>query len=494
MMAGMAVDMTSNPNGLARRLARIGKQYSLYRTWLTTTNPKDTGDFDSLMDQYAGDRSFGPELVNIHLDALANVIATQERYRQTARQTLIRQVMKEADNPPPRPDLRLCLVALLDELRAAGTDVNAQVATLGLETYGSNVGDGLAVWTATRPDGQAGEHIFGETLRALCTRDSYSGHMGTGAGTSLAGSEEWSVRGFPGVSNTMDPDWGGATFGSGADGRFTTVNPNLDNTLGQRLVNGDMADWTGATPDHWAKTDASSQISQTTTSGEYYDGTSGLKIAGHATGAPLFYQEFNAASGSSYLMKPFTNYALSFWAKVSAVPLTGILTARLVDGGNTALTSEYDANGYSASPTSQTADFAMTGWTTSFVHKSATFRLKRGLPATVRLLFQVNNGGSAPLEAGTNAFLDRFTLTEMSSIVPSLPWLGPWGAFVGGLANFAYKDSYTLVVTNDRGGATNLNSFQTLLLRMFPEMVEWGLMFPSDSGGTEALADSLITA
>lgn len=485
----MAIDLLTNPGGLMRKLARIGKYISLHRTYLLTTNPKDTGTIDSILDEYATNRSYGNEIVNIHLAGRDGMIATLEQFRQMARKTLIQQVMDQANNPPPKPDLRLCLETLIDEMRQTPNDVNAQAIALGLQAspIGTNVGDGVNVWSIIRPDGQVAETVFDESVLLRCIRDSYSGLRGQGIGLVRPGEEEFELRGEQGALTTMHPEYGEtANFGSGGYATFTTCNPRGDFSLGNLLRNSDMEDWTGATPNFWAKTDANSQIAQTTTSGEFYDGSSALKIIGHATGTPEFWQEFDSNSGTAYVAKSFTNYALSFYGKVSVVPAAGVLTVSMTDGANAALTSQYSSTGHFASPTSQTNTYALNGWTTSFVNKQATFRLKRNL-STVRLHFKVTTS----LSAGSNAFIDRIALTPMTPVVPGV---GPWCATFGGLTSFSYGDNYSQPISNDRGGSTLLNTFQALFIRLFPEMADWDLLLPSDTGGTETIADSLITA
>ena len=261
----MAVDLIAAGVGLMRKLARIGKIMSLVRVWNNTTLPRDTGAFDTLMDQYDTQRSYSPRLVEIHLRQRTATIAPLEEYRQVARETLIEQVMKEADNPPPIPDFRLCVEVLIEEMRDGGSDVNAIATSTGatVTPFGAgNVGNGTFLWTVTRPDGQTGETIFDETVAIRCIRDSYSGHYGRGFNMTQPGSEEFNILGFPAASSTMHSDFANANFGSGANAFLTSCNPVLDNALGNKLVNSDMADWTGATPNNWSKTDAESQISQ----------------------------------------------------------------------------------------------------------------------------------------------------------------------------------------------------------------------------------------
>lgn len=487
----MAVDLLTNPSGLMRILAGYGEFLSKIRTLLTTTIPKDSGAIDRLMDEYATDRSYGPKVVETFLNWRSyNVDVFLETMRQHALATLVTKVMDEADNPPPTPDPVLCLRALIDEMRDTPDDVNACTVALGAEATplgSANVGNGKLVWAVTRPDGQSADNVFNETLFTRCVRDSYGGQLLPGYNVTPVGSEEWRIWSARGVANPLHENWGASGYGGGGDILYTSVNPTLDNTLGQKLVNGDMESWTSTTPDFWAKTDGDSQITQTTTSGEYYDGSSGMKIAGHASGTPQFWQQFNSATGSPYVIKPLTNYALTFWAKVSAAPATGVLTVILADGSNTALTSEFDTNGFSSSPTSQSTTYDMTGWTTSFVVKTNTFRLKKNL-STVRLHFKV----STALEAGKNAFIDRIALAEMAPVVPSL---GPWVSVFSGTTAWAYKDNFSQAITNNRAGASNLNTFQTLLLRLFyKEMVAGDLIFPTDSGGSETVSDALITA
>jgi hypothetical protein len=76
-----------------------------------------------------------------------------------------------------------------------------------------------------------------------------------------------------------------------------------------------------------------------------------------------------------------------------------------------------------------------------------------------------------------------------------VPSVGPWLSVFSGTTDWVYKDNFSQAFTNNRAGASNLNTFQTVLFRLFMrELIAGDLIFPSDTGGTETVADSLITA
>lgn len=456
------------------RLGKLGKIISAVRTWQRTTLPLESGTFEQAMAMYDNERKLAGNLINLH-NAQRNYLTDVylEGIRQQAIQTVIEMVRD--DTNIPKPDLRRCIEEVISQMTSASQTVEKPSVSIGaIAAGGSNTGNGNLVLSIVRPDGLDSDLCHPENLTIYCVKDALSGFLGEGRNLAVPGSELFWIRGAPGVPNKLHWDWGQSGFGSGCLTDLVSVNAANDFDGANLLVNGDMEDWTGATPDYWAKTDASSQISKDTTT--FHDGLASLKIANHATGTPKVWQQFASTSGSRYVMKSRTNYTVNFWVRKDGAPTTGTLTVRAVDGSGNVINDDQGV--------AQSTTYSIPGWTTSFVAKSFTFRLKKALPSAVRLEFFL----SVALDAG-NAYIDRIAMTPSVLTYPG----GLYAALFSGIANWVYNDSYAVTISNNRGGASNLDSVQTLCQRLFP-MGEWGLQLPSVSGGGETIADTVITA
>jgi hypothetical protein len=109
--------------------------------------------------------------------------------------------------------------------------------------------------------------------------------------------------------------------------------------------------------------------------------------------------------------------------------------------------------------------------------------LPRVLPATVRLRVRV----STAISSGTNIFIDRLAMGTISALYTG----GPGAAIFSGNVPFIQGDGWNVTTTNDRGGSSNMGTFQALFDRLF-NMRALGLLLPSS--GLPTIADTLISA
>lgn len=177
------------------------------------------------------------------------------------------------------------------------------------------------------------------------------------------------------------------------------------------------------------------------------------------------------------VLDPLTQYAFNCWMMADVVPAAGVMTIDLVDGiGGSVIADQATTNN------SFTVD--CTTLTTSFVAKNGTFRTPKNIPAIVYLRIRISTGVSS----GSSIFLDHASLVEMTELYPD----GPSVAIFSGSIPFrkgggqVIGDYFTLTVTNDRA-----SEFQEWFERNF-DMRSKGLLLPSDSGGSETQADTLI--
>ncbi len=174
---------------------------------------------------------------------------------------------------------------------------------------------------------------------------------------------------------------------------------------------------------------------------------------------------------------PLRQYAFCSRMLADVVPAAGVITIDLVDGiGGSVIADAQSTNN------SFTVD--CTALTTSFAAKTGVFRTPRVLPSIVFLRIRITTAVSS----GTSIFIDHAALAEMREIYRG----GPSAAIFSGKTPFTKGttqqagDYFTITVTNNRAG-----EFMEWFDRNF-EMRQKGLILPSDSGGSETQADSLI--
>ncbi len=176
-------------------------------------------------------------------------------------------------------------------------------------------------------------------------------------------------------------------------------------------------------------------------------------------------------------LDPLAQYAVNLWALADVVPVAGVITIDLVDGiGGSVVADEAAVN--------NTFAITCSALTTSFAAKSGVFRTPRVLPAAVYLRVRI----STAISSGTSVFLDHLGLTEMTEAYPGGPSLSIFSGkspFTKG-APTVRPDYFTVAVANDRAGL-----IQEWFDRNF-DMRSKGLLLPSNSAGTETLADSLV--
>lgn len=166
-----------------------------------------------------------------------------------------------------------------------------------------------------------------------------------------------------------------------------------------------------------------------------------------------------------------TQYAAHLYAAVDVVPAAGVFTVDLVDGIGGSVIADDQA-------TNNSFTFNAADLTTTMASKSGAFRTPSVLPALVFLRIRA----STAVSAGTSSFIDEVCLRPMTELYPG----GPWAAAFSGRTQWDIADTGNLAIANDEGGAIHRWADRVFDLR------ENNLLLPTDSGGTETIADSLI--
>ena len=393
-----------------------------------------------------------------------------------ARQTINRMVFR--DNPRLSQTLQSLTVdtsirEVIRQMNVLGARVLAATITATPGTFAALIpggpGNGVIVSSVRRPfDGLVLENSYAENLLVTCSADSFTG----GA---TEGNETLSVTGTGGQTNVFAFNW---PLGSNARVSVNAIDGNVDNGSGNLLTNSGFNDWTSNVPDNFSLVAgvAGTTIAQESTL--VFDGSSACRITGDAGGTlTQIRQEFNDGDGTAAELAPLSQYSFCVWVRRDGTAAAaGVLTVDLVDDAFAVIN---DQNG---TPNSFTID--LTALSTSYTAYTGVFRTPVELPSTYYIRIRL----STALTNGRSIYLDKAGLGLMTQVYTS----GPFLSVHAGSIPFVLGDYATVAITNSRGAAGTLDTFQTLYARLFSEMINNELLLPSSS--VPNISDTLITA
>ncbi len=372
------------------------------------------------------------------------------------------------DNPRIAQNLQqLALTTSLQEITrqmvAAGASILAM--TIGASPSGfTGTGNGtLNASTKRALDGRVQENAFAESVLVTCSQDSYTG----GA---TQGNESFRITGSGSQDSYFAFDW---PLGSNAEAAASAIDGDADNASGNILTNSGFASWTGGAPDDFTINTGAGLISQETVL--VYSGASAMKITGDGSTLVSFQQEFGADTGGA--LAPLTQYSLAIFMRRDGVaPAAGTILAQLIDADTDAVIAD-------AAAVSNSSSVDLTALTTSYLPQKVAFRTPAILPerTALRLVMGV------ALTTGRAVYLAKMGLGEMTQHYVA----GCSYAIHSGSVPFVLGDFATAAVSNSRGAAGVLATWQTLLARLFPtDAYQNGLLFPSSNAPT--ISDALI--
>ena len=524
----------------------LGRHFFALQTLNTarlTTVPTQVNDLITQMDGLSSDLRV----------TVANIAAARESWEAQGNSLaaaivksagdLIIQMVK-ADNPQEDPSLKTALVELIRQMIVTADDVDASTVAVTPTMGSANSGTGTCIASTKRGDGFINENIYGESIEGeaigngstftfrgettLSPKTSHDWPKGSGCVASVTASALGNLLSNAGfedsdTNQSTKPDkWiiavgtlgtlvamtnveqqtititGTATGGSytltwvNAASKSQTTIPLAYNATASDVqaalnalagLESLTVSSTGTSPDyvHTVIFYGVTNPAQLTSTNALTGGSSpalahATSVAGSAnvhSGARSL--EFNSDGAElSQLRQKVTLvretvYAFNLYAKVDSVPAAGVITVDLFDGSAVINDQQGTANSF-------TID--CTALTTSFVAKNGFFRTPTVLPPIVYLRIHI----STAVSNTTSVFIDHCCLQKATELYAG----GPFAAIFQGNTNFAAEDTITIAATNDRAGA-----FQEWFERAF-EMRANGLLLPSDTGGTETVADSLI--
>lgn len=469
----MSLDFTSNPGGLFPRIGRILHVLYLENQYEASL----PAAFDAIVAQYQSSLQQIGGNVAIAQDTLARVASNVMSFASqpqgsinTAWDTIVQMV--QADQPSQSWTRQTAMAEVIRQMKL-GTPTTVQASTIGCTAtqITGSVGTGPIITTTLRADGLVQENTIEETLRVVCTQDSYTG-------TATQGRELFSLVGAPGApvsGGVFDYDW---PTGSNAAVQVNAIDSTQDaSSTGNLLTNSDFETWTTASPadtlNNWTlETGAWGTDLQKDTNA--YRGSFDLMfLAGTSTNTAI-YQEFGTTTGSNIDPSALQSYAVNFWITRTGVVSAGVLVFELVDSTGTVIQDDAGNN--------NSLSVTLSGITTSYVAHTTVFRLPSNPPDTIRFRIRMSTA-----LAGANVRLDSLAM----GIVTPMYTGGPGFAIFSGAVPFVSADGWSIANTNDQGGESYAATFQSGFQRLF-DMRTMGLLLPSD--GSPTIANTLITS
>lgn len=445
--------------GLFTRIGAMGGLLADLNTFQSSTLPTDV---QAILTQYPANNDeimvdgIETQLMSAQQSS-GGIMASIQSYGYNTVNTMVYQ-----DNPLlSNTNLATSLAEVIRQM--IGDSQTIQACTIGstVTAAAGNQGNGVCVVSTRRSDGLVQENAFQEHITVKCSSDST-------ISSSLAGRETFAVTGTVPYTSF---DWR-FPGGSGGSGSLSAIDATSDNSNGNKLTNSDFEAFTSNVPDDWSILVGSAGTTIKKSTSQFYTGAASLNFVGNGSELTSIAQTFG--TGTPATLNSQTQYACSLWMKVDSVPAAGVLEVSLVDGSNT-ITTDVSGNQNKFS-------FTLIGATTSWANVSGSFRTPYILPSTLKIRVRL----STALSNTINLYIDHLALGTMTQVYTG----GPSVSVFSGSSDFYVPDSFTAAITNNRGGASNNKTFQTLYDRMFG-MRQLGLLLPSS--GSPSISDSLIT-
>lgn len=469
------LSFASATGNLFNRLGKIGGVISTLDAYQTTQLSNITDTTNGIVAQFDSESDIQAIAGSSYIGQLNAAGSIGSFCQQMAVATLNRMIFR--DNPLQGLTLTSqntpsCLRELIIQMQTAGATVLAMTVTGTGSAFTSppNVGNGVVVVSVRRPgDGRILENAFAEMATITCTVDSYTG----GA---TAGNETLLIQGQSQQISYFAFDW---PLGSGASISVNAIDGRQSNSSGNILTNSGFEDWTNNVPDNFTLTVGAGGVNINQETSIVYDAppNTGMRMTGDSSGTlTSFQQSFNSSSGTSGTLTALSQYAFNIFMRGDSSPLSqGQLVVELIDGNGVVI---QDIAG-----TPNQFTFDLTTLNTIFTSFTGVFRTPRAMPSSYSIRFRL----AVALQDGRSIYLDRSGLGLMSQLYTS----GPYFAVFSGSNDFVRSDSTTATITNSRGPAGTLNTWQTCMARQFPQMISMGFLLPSSS--VPSISDNLIS-
>jgi hypothetical protein len=352
--------------------------------------------------------------------------------------------------------LGYALPELIRQMVAAGATVTHNVVGATFTAATTNTGNGTLLISTTDEWGNNFENVLAEVFPVTCVADSQPG-QGT-----AAGQERFMARGYLPYGK-LDFHW---PAGTGVQASLTAASADAGPSTAHVLTNSDFETWTGSGTSgsltSWTPTVGSIGTTINQTSGAYR-GSYALAITGNTTSQLTQITQALRTASVSGIIQPETKYALMFRSKVSTVPAAGVLRVALKDTVNGSIVGG--------------STVTLSGETSSYALHTATFNTPLALPATLIAVVELTTA----IDSGKSVLVDDLCIGAMTQYAH-----GIYLTVIPGSINFIRGDTFTVTVTNDRGG-----QLQEWFNRCF-NLDALGLLLPSAASASATIPDSVI--
>lgn len=464
----MPISFADAIGNLFNRLGKVGLLVEQMRSYQNSqlTNMTDTSS--GVVAQFNGESDIQAIMGSSYIGQLNLVGAVGSLAQSLASSTINRMVYR--DNPRLGQTLESnntveAIKEVIRQMKVAGASVLAMTVTATPSSTITGTGTGVIVTSVRRPfDGVVLENSFTETIQITCSDDSYTG-------SASAGNESFDITGTALQGSPFDFNW---PVGSGASSSLNAIG-SASNDQGNLLNNSDYEDWTTNKPDNWELVTGTAGTHIAEETSIVYDSTGALRIIGDGSTLVQLRQKFNDTDGTNSNLDPATQYSFNvFMRRGGTAVSSGTMIIDLVDTNGIVI---QDENG-----TNNSLTFDLTTLTTVYTAFNGVFRTPRDLPAVVYIRMRL----SVAVPTGQTVYADRGSLGVMSQAYVS----GPYVSLHSGSIPFLIGDYGTVAVTNSRGSGGSLDTWQTLMARLLPEMISEEFLLPSSSA--PSIADTLI--
>lgn len=473
----MSISFASAPGNLYNALGKLGLLLKEVKTYQTAQLANLTNTVTGAIAQFDGESDIEALIGSSYIGLLAGPENVAGLAQSVAVAYMNRIVFR--DQPQLFQNLQFVnfqasILEVFRQMKIAGASVLAMTVTGVPQVVtgqpGPNFignGDGVVAISVKRPlDGLSLENVFAEDIQFVCTQDSY-------LGSATAGNESLSVSGTGSESDMFAFDW---PLGSNASIGISAIDGSQNVTAGNLLTNSGFDAFTSNSPDNWtlvvgtAGTDIFEETSIVVETGK------ALRILGDGSTLVQIEQKFDDGTGTTGTIDPLTQTCFNIFLRRDGVaPAAGTLTIDWVD--------ENDIVVLDAAGVANTFNVDLTLLTTQYATYNSAFRSPLIMPAELYMRIRL----TVALTSGRSVYLDRGALGLMSQMYAS----GPFVAVFSGGDPFVQGDYAYATITNSRGAAGTLSTFQTLFAQLFPnEILNGELMIPSSSSPT--ISDTLI--
>lgn len=458
--AGKLIGAIRAINGVRASTAAVGVTDDASATWgASGAKVKEINTIcTDIWAQYASTNQQLLDGLGSQRDSFRSAVSSFISYAsQLASSTVIKMV--DDDATLPSRDIRTAMTELVRQMANTSDSVKANTVSASVAAVSTNTGDAAAICSVLDGKGKTLEYAFPEVLELVVTNDSQSG------GT--AGQEPLTLSGEVALSDTLDWQW---PDGSGARASLTMVDPTLDETGGNLLVNSGFDAFTANVPDDWhvvLGTAGTTVLKQVTTT--YDSSGAALEFVGDGGGTLSSVKQV-LGTDTSGTLKPNTVYGVCARVQKGSGAAAGAVQFALTDGDGAVITDDNSANN-----TITLAVGAMSSWTTM----SGFFRTPKVLPATINFRVSV----STAITDTKSIYIDHLAMCEATQAYTG----GPFVAIFAGATDVIKNDQWNITISNNNGGV-----IQTFFERMFG-MRNLGLVLPSVTDDSETVAETLVS-